>query len=699
MHEGVEGGRCGSSPTSLARALIACAGGFLAAVASSPALAQDSDGSEPPVAAPISRESSANPAAPPDQGAQANESADQPPETVARPTQWIRAAPLRLRYAEEPVGLPTIETLAESKVRLKETPEGLTPAESDEEGRLYTVAELCDGEARIFSLEAIDAICFEVFQTLRGSGLFGLLVSPDPYSDRIDLSTREVFESEDETLELIVWVAAVSEVRTLASGKRIEESERVNSPKHASILRKSPIKPISEDPARAYIRRAEIDDYVLRLSRHPGRRVDVAIAPTDERDRAVLDYLVAENRPISFYSQLSNTGTEDTDEWRERFGLSHTQFTGNDDILSLDYITAGFSEAHAFIGSYDTPVLDSERLRLRVYGNISSFEASDVGLASERFSGNSWTVGSELVYNLWQTRLSTGVQERPLFVDAFLGARWQHIEVVNEIAEVTGEDDVFLPRVGVRAESRNDVESLGASAAIEWSMPGVSGSDPEELEKLGRLDVDEQWVVFQFEGSYSFFLEPLINFGEWQKPRVPSDRGEAKRFDPGLSTLAHEVVLGVRTQWAFDHRLIPNAEQVVGGLYTVRGYPESVVAGDSVIVASAEYRFHLPRALAIQPEPSRLFGREFRMRPQQQYGRPDWDLVLRAFIDAGHVVNSDRLPFEKDESLVGAGIGAELLMYQNLSVRADWGFALDDVDNQNVRRGDDRLHVVFTLLF
>jgi len=36
---------------------------------------------------------------------------------------------------------------------------------------------------------------------------------------------------------------------------------------------------------------------------------------------------------------------------------------------------------------------------------------------------------------------------------------------------------------------------------------------------------------------------------------------------------------------------------------------------------------------------------------------------------------------------------------QNLSVRADWGFVLDDVDNQDVNRGDNRLHVVFTLLF
>jgi hemolysin activation/secretion protein len=158
-------------------------------------------------------------------------------------------------------------------------------------------------------------------------------------------------------------------------------------------------------------------------------------------------------------------------------------------------------------------------------------------------------------------------------------------------------------------------------------------------------------------------------------------------------------VLNVRGQYAFDYRLIPNAEQVVGGLYSVRGYPESVVAGDSVIIGTAEYRFHVPRALSIQPEPSKFMGRDFRARPQQQFGRPDWDLVLRAFVDAARVTNSDRLSFERDETLVGAGLGAELLLYQNVSVRMDWGMALVEVQNQDVKVGSNRFHFVFTVLF
>ncbi len=611
--------------------------------------------------------------------------------------QWINAAPLALKYSGSGVGLPSIEELHAVTVTLILTPEGLAVPGEGVSGEEFTIGQLCDGSSRRLSIEAVERVCTSVFGVLNQQGLVGVLVAPDP--DRVDWQTREVFGDEETELSLYVYVAVVGEIRTVASGDRIKESDRVNSTKHAAIRRRSPIKPESEDPTKAYISRRQIDDYVLRLNRHPGRRVDVAIAPTASRDKAVLDYLVSENRPLTLYTQLSNTGTEDTDVWRERFGLTHTQLTGHDDILSLDYITAGFSEAHAFIASYDTPVFDSERLRFRLYGNYSSFEASDVGLANEQFSGESWTIGAELVYNLFQTRMPGKAQDRALFIDAFAGARWQSIRVNNEVAEVEGDTDIFVPRVGVRAESRNDVESFGATIATEWSMPNVAGTDPDELERLGRLNVDDDWTALQFDVGYSFFLEPLLNVEEWRKPRVPSPRGDAKRFDPGMSTLAHEIALGVRGQWAFDNRLIPNAEQVVGGLYTVRGYPESVVAGDSVIVGTIEYRFHVPRALAIQPEPSHLFGREFRARPQQQYGRPDWDLVLRAFVDAGHVVNSDREDYEKDESLVGAGLGAELLLFQNASFRVDWGMALDDVDNQNVKAGSNRFHFVFTLLF
>lgn len=613
---------------------------------------------------------------------------------------WVPIRNLSVQYVAEYAGLPTIEEMLDMEIPLSVEGDGLIAAQPDRPTQVLTLRELCDGTVRRHSLDAdgsiagsIDAICQAIYTAMINRGYAGVLVAPDP--DQIDPSTREdirfEYDEDDDSLRIFVYIAVISDVRTVASGERVSEDERINAAKHARIRRLSPVKPSSEDETRAYIQRRQLDDYVLRLNRHPGRRVDIAIAPTADRGTALLDYLVAENKPLTLYAQLSNTGTKQTEIWRQRFGLTHTQLLGRDDILSLDYITAGFSEAHALLASYDMPVFDSERLRFKVYGNFSDFDASNVGLADETFSGESWTLGAELTQNVYQNR--------DFFIDAFVGARWQDIEVINEAAQEEGQDAIFVPRIGVRAEQRRDTRTLGGSIAFESNLPGIAGSEEEDLEKLGRLDVDEDWVVLQWDAGISFFLEPLIDRAAWATPRVPAQREPGGRYPAGLSTLAHEIVLNVRGQYAFDYRLIPNAEQVVGGLYSVRGYPESVVAGDSVIIGTAEYRFHVPRALSIQPEPSKFMGRDFRARPQQQFGRPDWDLVLRAFVDAARVTNSDRLSFERDETLVGAGLGAELLLYQNVSVRMDWGMALEEVQNQDVKVGSNRFHFVFTVLF
>ena len=144
----------------------------------------------------------------------------------------------------------------------------------------------------------------------------------------------------------------------------------------------------------------------------------------------------------------------------------------------------------------------------------------------------------------------------------------------------------------------------------------------------------------------------------------------------------------------------PNFVNVAGGFYSVRGYPEAFVIGDHGYVATAEYRYHLPRGLT--PGPVGEFGDQpFRWRPQQTLGRPDWDLIVRGFLDVGRTVNEDRLAFEMDETLVGAGIGAELAIKRNFSLRLDWGFVLNAVDNgvDDEDVGDNRLHAQITILY
>ena len=429
-----------------------------------------------------------------------------------------------------------------------------------------------------------------------------------------------------------------------------------------------------------------LDDYIYRLNRHPGRRVDVAINSAQGGvGDAALDFLVSENKPWFVYAQISNTGTKATNEWRERFGFVDNQLTGHDDILRVDYTTAAFKDSHNGLLSYEAPFLwTSERLRWKVFGLWSMFDASEVGISYEQFHGSEVDVGADLIWNVFQYK--------DLFVDVVGGLRWRNIEVKNETFKalgvvLKGESDFFSPIVGLKLERVTDTSSTFGNLMFEVN---VSGTHFNDLQKLGRIDPTKHWTRMTYDLSHSFYLEPFLNGAAWRDLSTPAS-----------STLAHEMSLRVHGQVAFNSRLVPQMEMVMGGLYTVRGYDESVSAGDSVIVGNIEYKLHIPRLFPVQPDPAKtpFFGQPFRWSPQTVYGRPDWDLIFRAFVDVGYAKNIRKYSWEENDTLCGAGIGFEYQFKQNITIRADLGIALKSLESHDIRSGDGRLHVVTTLLF
>ena len=72
---------------------------------------------------------------------------------------------------------------------------------------------------------------------------------------------------------------------------------------------------------------------------------------------------------------------------------------------------------------------------------------------------------------------------------------------------------------------------------------------------------------------------------------------------------------------------------------------------------------------------------------------------MKGFFDVGRSLVSDRFAFERDETLMGAGVGVPLLFKRNVSLRFDWGLVLEELEAQGSNSGSNRLHVVATLLF
>lgn len=495
-----------------------------------------------------------------------------------------------------------------------------------------------------------------------------------------------------------LWVTMqfgrVSSVSTRAEGGRFAEaggdeqapdatrSAMVNRPEHAWILNDSPVSSDASN-GRNIVLREEIEAFTLRANRYGGRRVDAALSPGEKEGEVAVEYLVNEVSPWTIYAGISNTGSESTGALRERFGVSHSQLTNNDDRLSIDYTTANFEDSHAVNASYDFPII-RDSLRAMAYGQWATFTASDLAQSGLGVEGTNITAGAELAWTVYPGRKSAN----PLFVDLIGGARWTKVHFENKVLSTTGDASFLFPYMGARAERNRLTDTLSASVRVELN-PGVLSGE-SDLGNLGRLSPDSSWTVVKWQGYYATFLEPLF-------------RGEAFRnpSDKSIPTMAHEVAFSVRGQHSFGHVLIPTEEDVVGGFYSVRGYPESILAGDDTYLASAEYRWHIPWNWAAGGDASttspglvdRFFGGTFRVQPVGPYGRADWDLILRGFVDYGRAKENGGLG--KDETIVGTGVGLELVIKRNLSARGDLGFPLEaatDANNKRVDPGDPRVH-------
>lgn len=594
----------------------------------------------------------------------------------------IRMTGFSYRYFRSHPGLPPLEALDGVVVTLVRTSTGFVAREG--EGSPVRLGDLgADGAIAMYP-SAIVACERAIVGWFGEQSIVGVYVVTDP--DYVDqefwYDAREEADVRVTTIPLVLYAAQVAKVKTIASGDRVSTEDRLDSRLHTRIARHSPLQPWGGDGARRDLLRLEpLNTYAHRLSRHPGRRVDVAVADAstpgdpDTTGDAEVQYLVQEIKPWTAYFQLSNTGTDETGQWRERFGLVHNQLFGFDDIFTLDYITSEFRDSNAVIGSYNMPLVVDGSIRLRVNAGWSEYNATDVGVQNERFDGESFFVGPELSVQVFQ--------RDDFFIDAYGGFQYQDIEVINRgLVDGRGAEEIFVASVGLRAEQQRATHSFSADVGLGFSINNITGAEQSELERLGRLDPDEEWLVLSWNSELSFYLDALLG-------------GESGR-------LIHEVALRTSGQYSFNNRLIPNFESVGGGLYSVRGYPESVAAGDSGVFGSVEYRFHIPRAFPVNDEPPTVFGRPFRFQPDEPGGRPDWDLVFKAFVDAGRVMNAQALGFENNESLLSAGIGGELVIANNLSFRTDWGVVLDETGADTpdeVTVGSQRWHFVLTVLY
>lgn len=575
--------------------------------------------------------------------------------------------------------------------------DGVALPDSYEADTIYNVS-LADVPSGNYTFEAIARILDQISEALIERGYYGVAVTVDP--DQIDIETGEDFRNkDDQSLNLKVWLGEVVERRTIAKGTRIKGDDLINNSKHRKILKNSPFNKHFESQASdsILINKDILDVYVGRLNRLRNRTVYMALSRADKVNEYVLDYLVIEPKPWVGYVQVSNTGTEATGEWRERIGGVYYQVTNNDDILSIDYFTAEFDSANAAIAAYEIPLVMPDYLKFKAYGSYSDFTAENLIIETgPDAEGTTISYGAEFAY--------TPFYYMEHFFTAVLGFRYEDISVEGVFAN-EGIAEFLSPYLRLEI-TKNKLEHTSIfSCRYEKN---IKDNNQNEFQNLGRQFLADDFSLFSFRFYQSFFVEPLL-----------PGYDEAKPGKWLSNSLVHELAFSLRGQYLEqkDARLAPQKQFYAGGFFSVRGYNESAARGDEGIIGSIEYRLHLarllkPLSLLDEEVPERQSGttrtqERFNYRAPSLYGFPDWDLLVRGFIDWAKLSINSPLNTEIEQDLLSYGLGFEFQYQSRFNVRLDYGIIDNALESSSATNpieedgdvGDSRFHLLATYTF
>lgn len=385
--------------------------------------------------------------------------------------------------------------------------------------------------------------------------------------------------------------------------------------------------------------------HVLGVNSHPDLVLDPALRVRQENEEGLarryvdITGAVTESRPLHAQLTVDNTGMEATGEWRVSALVQYLNLTRHDDILSvwLGPVSEDSGSSRSAAASYLRPHLEGRGGSTLLYGGYSDVEAQEV---ADLFTlrGKGWFAGlredwrlaanevREVVFSAgaaWRSQeesvsidqgalhyegetrtvsvlpLTVGVQVTPLGFDRFGGRTFLELEATAGSAAWLG--------------SEEDFESFRPGAETTYVIGRVRLARLQPLAGQGRERAGEVWMLF----------------------------GKAD------AQAANGALLG--------------AEQLaLGGMESVRGFPERAVMGDQGGSASLELR-----------SPLAGFG-------------PSRHAQVVLFADAGHAVSEGEDEVDS-VTLAGAGAGLRLALGRHAQVRIDYGVPVagaSDVEEQ-----------------
>jgi hemolysin activation/secretion protein len=414
-------------------------------------------------------------------------------------------------------------------------------------------------------------------------------------------------------------------------------------------------------------------DGVYTANAHPDLVVnaDLRVRPEVENDRrwryVDIDLEVEESLPFHAVLDVSNYGTEASDNWEAGLTLQHLNLTKHDDVLTVNAQSAFDGSLYSVAGSYYLPHDFYKGGGLTAYGGYSDLSVDEV-VPSIDVEGTGWFAGLQYSSLLVDN-------DRHKFSLAF-GKVHRYIEDQLIVGDVDTEPrDVTVAPFSLSAiysskPSRDWGGRLYCTLELLYNVGDFLGSsDEEEIQRLRR----------EAEADY-FIARPSVAYVQ-----TFGGAGAAAKGGEGRWVL----FLRASGQYA-DGPLVPAEQLGVGGANTVRGYVEREFLGDHGAFANIELRTPMLLGFLTRPFASPEHRKAHLRNPLDR-------LQLVAFFDAGTIKIEDALPGEDDsQSLYSAGVGLRFAFTEYAQLKFDWGFPLEETDESS---SSGRGHINLQLQF
>jgi len=366
-----------------------------------------------------------------------------------------------------------------------------------------------------------------------------------------------------------------------------------------------------------------LKDGLRQMNLHPDREVKAVIVPGQEVGTSDLLLDVKDRRPIHINAEVNNFGTKDTG--RERYSLSvrHSNLLGQDDIFAS---RVQFGEEVLAIGL-------QHLLPVGPYGTNAgwTFNYTDVQVGGD-FSV--LDIGGEAF--TWSTFVNHPLYEGDR-LDVTGTTSFESKSIYNTVLnQASSEDQLRMVHAGVNLDW---IDPYGRTFLVNDLTYGSDwfGASEKNDPRLSRRGSGADF--FKYNGSLN---------------RIHPVYDQTYLFMKGSTQLTPDALVSAEQ---FD----------LGGVYSVRGYPQSDYLGDGGVGGSLELRlpwYFLPKEVKAPGLPD----------------TPLWDKVhFVGFFDAASAsLRKPAVGEDPSKTFFGAGGGLRIELPNNFLARFEYGVPVGD---------------------